>query len=238
MSSTLYVESSGQEYDIKLDQWLKDMLPRLPGVIRTVARRELILAAREFFEQSACWRAVLGPKNLVANKKTYYLSPYDAYTNIVQVLSVEGNGAPLRPMLRRPSGVEPTSSTTPYGYWIEAPDQVRVWPMPSESKTNWLTFYVVLTPKQTVKHLPRQAASLWYDALLDGALGRLYSHPAKPYTDSVRAQYHLQRFRAAIGKYAGQAKQQANGAGSWAYPRFGKGVSATPPHVRSLQPNS
>lgn len=218
MTPTL--ESSGHEADVKLDIWLQDMLTHTPGAIRKVVKRELILAAREFFEQSSCWRVVVGPKNLVANKKRYYMSPYDAYSDIVQVLSVELNGMPLRALLRRPAGTEPDASA-PHSYFLEAPDAIRLWPMANTSQTNALTFYVALTPKQTVKHLPAMARSHWYDALLDGALGRIMAHPAKPYSDAVRSQYHLQRFRAAIGKYAGAAKQAGN-EGAWAYPRFGK----------------
>lgn len=77
-------------------------------------------------------------------------------------------------------------------------------------------------PKQTVTHLPRIASTHFYDAIYDGAVGRLFSQPAKAYSDPIRAQYHLNRFRAAIGKYAGQAKGNFSGAPTWSYPRFGK----------------
>jgi hypothetical protein len=221
MSELITVEGSGHECDVKLDTWLRDMLPYTPGCVAKVRKRAVVLACREFFEQSAAWRVVVGPKNLVANKKRYYMSPYDAYSNIVRVFSVELNGYPLDPLLRRPAGTEPPADRPRY-YYLENPDQIRLWPMANSSATNALTFYVALTPKQTVTHLPRIAATHFFDAILDGAIGRLLEQPAKPYSDPVRAQYHLSRFQAAIGKYAGEAKKGFAGAGSWTYPRFGK----------------
>jgi hypothetical protein len=221
MSELISVEGSGHECDVKLDTWLRDMLPYTPGCIPRVRKRALVLACREFFEQSAAWRVTIGPRNMVANKKRYYMSPYDAYSNIVRVFSVELQGSPLLPMLRRPAGEEPPADRPRY-YFLENPDQVRLWPMPNSSATNVLTFYVALTPKTTVTHLPRIAASHFFDAILDGAIGRLLEQPAKPYSDPVRAAYHLQRFQNAIGKYAGEAKTGFAGAASWAFPRFGK----------------
>jgi len=220
-TETISVEGSGHECDVKLDTWLRDMLVATPGCLPKVRKRALILACREFFEQSAAWRVTIGPKRLVANKKRYYMSPYDAYANVVRVFAVEYNGIPLRALTARPSGVEPDASSPIY-YYLESPDQVRLWPQSASNIDNALVFRVALMPKQTVTHLPRIASTHFYDAIYDGAVGRLFSQPAKAYSDPIRAQYHLNRFRAAIGKYAGQAKGNFSGAPTWSYPRFGK----------------
>ncbi len=220
-TDNITVEGSGHEVDVKLDTWLRDMLAVTPGCLPKVRKRALILACREFFEQSSAWRVTIGPKKLVANKKRYYMSPYDAYANVVAVLSVEYNGCPLKILTRRPPGVEP-DATGPTSAYLEGTDQVRIWPQSNADVDDALTFYVALTPKQTVTHLPRIAATHFYDAIYDGAVGRLFSQPAKPYSNPTLAQYHLGRFRAAIGKYAGAAKGNFSGAPSWRFPRFGK----------------
>lgn len=221
MTSTLTVEASGHECDVKLQTWLRDILPRTPGAVRKVAARELVLAAREFFERSAAWRVVIGPKDLRAVKKRYTLSPYDAYSDVVQILGVELEGCPLQLYTRQPALGR--SADRPLGFWLESPDTVRLWPTPTVSVDEALTFAVALAPKLTVSHLPRMAQTHFYEALFDGVLGRMYAHPSKPYTDPTLAQYHLKRFRNAIGAYAGQAKQGfAPGAVSWRFPRFGK----------------
>src|SRR5262245_22652248 len=157
------------------------MLAVTPGCLPKVRKRALILACREFFEQSAAWRVTIGPKNLVANKKRYYMSPYDAYADVVHVFCVEYNGTPLRPLVRRPAGTEPDASS-PLAYYMDTPETVRLWPQSSTTVENALTFYVALMPKQTVTHLPRVAMTHFYDAIYDGAIARLFSQPAKPYT--------------------------------------------------------
>lgn len=221
MTSTLTVESSGHECDVKLQVWLRDILPRTPGLVRKVAARELVLTAREFFERSSAWRTMLGPVDLKSVKKRYSLSPVDAYSDVVQVLGVAFNGCPLKKLVAQPAQFR--SADQPTHYWLESPDVVRLWPTATTTVEDALTFYVALAPKQTVSHLPRIAQTHFYEALFDGVLGRVMSHPAKPYTNPILAQYHLKRFRNAIGVYAGQAKQGFSpGAPSWSFPKFGK----------------
>lgn len=217
---TVSIEGSGVECDVKLDIWLKDALPLLPGAVRKVVKRELILACREFYERSAAWRVVIGPKTQTSGKTRYSVSPYDAYANIVYVISVEANGIPLMPYSRRPAG-EQADGDSPVGFWMENPDTIRLWPTPNTTVENNLTFYVALTPKQSVTVLPRIAATHHYDAILDGLLGRCFRHPSKPYSNPQAAQYHLSRFRAAIGAFAGLSKQGYTQAQAWNFPRFG-----------------
>lgn len=220
-TETISVEGSGHECDAKLDTWLRDLMPITPGCVPRVRKRMLILACREFFERSAAWRVTVGPRRLVANKKRYYMSPYDAYADIVQVFSVELRGQPLKAMARRPAGVEPDAAE-PRSYFMDTPDQVRLWPKASTTIDDAMTFYVALTPKQSVTHLPRIAATHFYDAIFDGAAGRLMSQPGKAYSNPTLAVYHLKRFNSAIGTYAARAKAGFAGAPTWTFPRFGK----------------
>ncbi|MET0657253.1 MAG: hypothetical protein ABW110_03735, partial [Steroidobacteraceae bacterium] len=132
MPSTLTVEASGHECDVKLQTWLRDILPRTPGAVRKIAARELVLAAREFFERSAAWRTVIGPKDIRAVKRRYTLSPYNAYADVVYVFSVEHNGCPLRALTRQPSRFCTGEHAT--HYWLESPDTVRLWPTPTVSE--------------------------------------------------------------------------------------------------------
>lgn len=221
VETVITVEGSGHECDVKIETWLRDLLPRTPGINRKVMKREFILAAREFFERSLAWRVVIGPKDMRADKKRYIMSPYDAYADIVRVLSVELNTFPLAAATRRPTKPD-FSAPSPRLYWLETPDTIRLHPIPNVTQEDALMFSVALTPKQTVSHLPRIAQTHFYDALLDGALGRVYSHPAKPYSNPTLGQYHLQRFRAAIGSFAGLAKAGFTSNAEWRYPRFGK----------------
>lgn len=219
MSNTVIVESSGHECDVSTSTWLKDILPRTPGIVRKVATRELVLAAREFFEQSHAWRATL-QLDARAGKKRYRLSPYDAYSDVTAVLGVSYNEIPLRKLSGEPIAIR---DGQPIAYWLEGADTVRFQSTPNATVEDAFKFYFALAPKQTVSKLPRMALTHFYDALLDGVLGRLYAHPAKPYSNPTLGQYHLKRFRNAIGQYGGRAKQgYSPGAQAWVFPRFGK----------------
>jgi hypothetical protein len=199
--------------------WLKDILPQTPGVSRKVAKREFQLVCREFFEKSTAWRVVMGPLDVDANDADYTLSPYDSNTNITKILAAEFNGVGLRPLFRRPAGVY-EEATTPYAYFITEPDTIHLWPKPTEAHEDALTVYVALTTTVSTTTLPDVAETLFYEPLRDGLLGKLFSHPAKPYTNPLQAQYHLSRYESAIGAYAGRAK--AGNGPSWTFPMFGK----------------
>lgn len=220
MSETIYVEGSGAECDATLNTWMKDLLPRTPGAVRAVVQRELVLAAREFYERSLAWRVVIGPKNIVANRAKYPLSPYDAYANVVRVLQVEFNESPLHRLARRPAGETETADSPSYYYLIQ-PDTLQLWPTPTVSADGALTVWAALTPKPSVTHLPNISVTHHYDALLDGVLGRLLAHPAKPYSNVELGKYHLNRFRNAIGTYKAEAASGYTGGQVWRYPRFG-----------------
>lgn len=197
--------------------WLKDILPQTPGVVRAVAKREFMLACREFFEKSAAWRVAV-TLDMEANDADYELNPYDSNTDVTKILMVTLNGTALRPLPARPPGTYKEGH--PHSYFVTEPAEFHLWPKPLTALADGLIVYVALMPNVTTTTVPDVAEKLFYEALRDGVLGRLYSHPAKAYSDPARAQYHLQRFQAAIADYAARAK--AGNGPSWAFPKFGK----------------
>ena len=55
------VETSGAEGYSNLRVWLRDCAPYTPGVHRSLLKRQLILAFREFCAESFAWRGSFGP---------------------------------------------------------------------------------------------------------------------------------------------------------------------------------
>lgn len=206
--------------------WLKDLLPRTPGAQRAVVLREFRLAAQEFFTKSYAWRETVGPLVASTMQDPYVSDSYtavsaDPLADVAAVLQVEFNASVLAPMPTRPLGSE-TPVGTPVSWYSTGLGQFSLWPAPELAVDDDLIVRVALTPKMDAADLPDLAYTRFYDALFDGALGRLYAHPAKPYSNLPGAQYHLQRFRAAIGAAAGDAKQGLINAPNWRFPRFGK----------------
>ena len=206
---------------VSIAPWLRDLTVITPGCPPKIRKRMFQQAAREFFEQSCVWRAVIGPEDHAAGEVEYELSPFDDNAVVTRVHRVEYKGSGIAAMAARPHGDEPDAVGF-LAYYLDAPDKVHLWPTLSTEEEDALTFFVSLQPEENFTLLPQFAQTHLFDALFDGAAGRLLAQPAKPYSDPTRAQYHLQRFRAAIGKYSAQGKSNFSGAPTWCFPRFGK----------------
>lgn len=218
MVDSIFIENTDCECDVTLDTWLKDALPLLPGVVRSVAQRQLILTCREFFEKTLAWRVVEKNINAAAGDKQYWLSPYDMFADVIGILGVSYGNRHLSPLASEP--LTTTTSETPlYYYAADPPDSFKLYPPPVNAKADAMDVLVALTPKQSVEHLPRLAAIKFYDALMDGFLARLYMHPNKPYTSADMAVVHRQKFMSAIAFYRAQAKQGYINAAGWHYPQ-------------------
>jgi len=89
---TVFIEGSGNECDVTLDNWLRDSLPTLSGAIRSVAERELVLASREFFERSYAWTDTIEGQNAKVGRNQYWTSPFDEYSNVIAVIAVAFKG--------------------------------------------------------------------------------------------------------------------------------------------------
>lgn len=227
MTSYASVEASGGEGQANLNIWLKDVSVYVPGIHRSVLKRQLILACREFFEQSRAWRAALGPENIIANQNTYMLSPLNSTTDVVAVVGVFINGIPIDPIIQRPAnngGNSPPVPTNdqPFGYYLLRPDVLALYPTPAKSLPQALQVQCALKPKSSVNQVPHIAVTNFYDAILAGVLYRLLNQPSKPYTNMMLSKEFESRFRTLTGVYAAAAKTGFNNGASWRYPRFGK----------------
>ena len=181
------VVASGAEGQANLNLWLKDVSVYVPGIHRSVLKRQLILACREFFEQSWAWRQTLGPLNIVANQPTYMLSPFNSTTDVVGVLGVTINAIPipaLTSMPVLPTPIAPGGQVNlPFGYYMLRPDVLALAPVPNPVIPTTMFVHVALKPKQTVLQVPKIAVTDFYDAILAGVLYRILNQPAKPYSN-------------------------------------------------------
>lgn len=204
---------------VSISVWLKDILPRTPGIVRQVAKRELINAAREFYRQSAAWREVCESVYLDDGDYQYTVVPQSSDSEVIQVTSVEVNGALLTPKTERPVGDR--GDGTPLYWYPTGLDTIEIWPTPEQYDDD-VRVRAILIPTEAATTLPDVAYGKHYEGILDGVLGRLYGHPAKPYSNPAFAEYHLRRFRNAIGEAAGEQKQGGFAGQNWQFPRFGK----------------
>jgi len=206
--------------------WLRDALPRTPGASRAVVKREFRLTLREFFAQSYTWREIVYAMPLVAGQTDYLPVPADPVNSeVVAVLGVARNGTALYPLPWAPADY--TQTGTP-AYWHSPATirpAVRVHPIPTVDTVAagvTIDFEIVVMPSLVADTVPDWVYTQYYDGLFDGVLGRLYAHPAKAYSNTTAAAYHLNRFRTAIQQASGAAKQGHVVGQNWRFPRFGK----------------
>jgi hypothetical protein len=230
MSTNSQVVASGAEGQANINLWLQDISPWCPGVHRSVMKRQLLLAIREFFEQSWGWRQTLGPITLIANQPTYMLSPFNSTTDVVGVIGVTVNGLSIQPLQSEPAyppapvGTVQGAVDLPFGYYMLRPDVIALAPPPNPTDpTNppLMQVYVALRPKMSVGQVPKIAVTDFYDPIMNGALYRLLSQPAKPYSNPQLAAYFENKFRRQIAQAAGKAKKGFANAPSWRFPYFG-----------------
>lgn len=225
MSTNAQVVASGAEGQANINLWLKDVSVYVPGIHRSVLKRQLILACREFFEQSWAWRETLAPIPIIANQPTYALSPFNSTTDVVGVLGVSINGIPIPPApnlpIHPPTGNPIGTVNLPNTYYMVRPDVMALDPVPNPTTPQNMQVWCALKPKPSVNQVPKIAVTNFYDAILAGVLYRLLNQPAKPYSNPALSAYFESRFRTLIGTYAGKAKTGNNGAATWRFAYFG-----------------
>lgn len=204
-----------------ISTWMRDVLPRTPGANRKVLRREFVLTCREFFTQSCTWRALVEGIDLVGGTASYTVPSPDATGEIFQIATVEYAGRPLTPLVRRPV-TETTPTGTPTCWYPNGTNSFTLWPTPENTEDDAVRCEVFLTLVDTATMVPDIAYQRFYDVLLDGVLGRMFSHPMKPYSSPDLGTYHLKRFRSAMSEFTGMAKQGFINGQNWVYPGFGK----------------
>lgn len=216
------------EYTTSIYTLLKDTLPELPGIVRSVAAREFRLAMREFFEKSYAWTTTITSVAVPTGEEGIQFDDSDANSEVIAVLGVAmGNSTdgfePLKPLTGRPVREETTSTNPDRWYVASNPDEVTLYPYLDTATTDTLTAFVALIPAFDAaadeNNLPRQIVLKYYDAIMEGFLARVYEHPNKPYSAPVVAQQKRHNFLRAIGYYAAQRKNGYNGAQAWRFPK-------------------
>lgn len=210
---------------VTVSTFMQELLPYTPGAVRAVVKRAIRRTAREFYRQTFAWRDVRAGLSLTPGQSAVGASYQDNAVDIVAILSVEIDGRPLQPLSRRPPDgtynyAEPmayymaSSTDTTSGAFILVPGTTA-------GVAGTLAYEMALAPNLTADYFPDMTQYLYYEAIVDGALGKLLAQPAKPYSNPTLAQYHLKRFRAAIAqaRATGKSGMQA-GSPPWQFPAF------------------
>lgn len=222
MVTLVTIADSDVVTSVPFDDWLRDTLASFPGITRAVAARELLLAAREFYQRSYAWQHTIEQQDLLAGRNRYQLLITNTHADVVSVLGVALDGAWLPAATGRPNPPSPDRDDTavePTRWYLgEAPDGVELFPDPSQADEDALSFRVALTVKESATALPRLAGQVHYDVIMDGFMARVFAHPKKPYSSPVDAAARRTKFIASIGYWRSQAKLGYAPTQPWRFP--------------------
>ncbi|RKX47794.1 MAG: hypothetical protein DRP64_00060 [Verrucomicrobia bacterium] len=225
---------------VDINIWADELMTSVSGCTSAGAKQALKATLREFNVQSAAWVRELRPISIKANKADYFLDPQPD-SAILYILAIDylqpnpndssdanQNGrftrrlVPMQVPTIRNRQRTPAAEPAWYAGDAEVPGKFTLLPTVDRDIDDCMYCYVALTMKEPWDgRVPYTYERYHFDKILDGATGRLFSQPGKPYTNPKMAQYHLRRFRNGMAQARDMAQRQFNKSGNdFIYPRW------------------
>lgn len=192
-----------------LDVFLPYVLPYAMGCPPSVAKQAVVDAAIEFCERSGAIQQTLDPMSTSLGTLEYELD-LPTKQDLVQIKRAWFKGAEMTPVPTESvrnalawratiPGVQ-AQSGDPSEFYTASRNAVGIFPRPSVAETDVLTVRAVLKPSRDATQLDDALYLDWVEVIAAGALQRLHSTPAQPYTDSARAEQRAAKFFAGVTK--------------------------------------
>ena len=199
-----------------LDTFLARLLPRAMGAEDPVARQALVDAAIDFCERTLVVQQVLTPINVVAAQASYTLS-LSTDLAVAQVRRAWYLGAPLGPVADDSIGSplaylsdvgdgEVEAETGPPSVCLWHENKLRLYPIPTENKTEGLVVRVAVKPTTDAAALPDELLTHWREAIVHGALERVLNMRGSAHYDPQAADRSGTQFAAAVAKAKAMAR--------------------------------
>jgi hypothetical protein len=186
---------------MNLDDLIPQVILEAPEVPDPVASLQIVLAARELCSFSLAWQADVTFK--FAGKKTVPVSldEGELVQPISATYSVSSGGTTSHPTPATPAQLDlkdPSWRTRvgpPTNYFFPTMDTVQFVPTPPQGTA---IVRVAVQPGMTEKTIDDRVGSVFREAIVHGALARLFRIPSRQWTDKGLAAYHLEAFE--LGK--------------------------------------
>lgn len=207
-----------------LDVWVKEIHAKVPGAIEGYIYDQLKLVISDFFQRTKAWRAFLGPLEASVGDGKIALNPVDAYSKVIQVLSVVRNGSAMEHIDIRDVPryfVNDTTLASPSRYYLEPYDVINLWPTPATEVTD-IYVTVALTPRlRSDNRIQEWIINQHYEPIKAGLLSRLYQEPDKIYTNMTQAEYWGRKYRSELTRMRSVADQGYGAkAQPWSFPTW------------------
>ena len=178
-----------------LDAAMRRLLPLVPGCSDDLARQALMDAAIEFCERSYALQADEDPFVTTPGEGAYELFSFEPGVEIITLAGVRLDGVDLRPVSRSVVRRE-LSPGRPAGYWLEHPQTLALLPAPDDEYK--INVRYVLKPQDGSVELPDELDERWRQAVVYGAVVRLYSIPHQPFYNPQALVWYSTHFASEI----------------------------------------
>lgn len=181
-----------------IDTMMVDLLAVTPGIDKPYVRATILRTAAEFFTVSGAWTEVIGPVRARPGLNEYELEP--EHGGMITYMTHLYYNETQIPFEQFPAAKSPIPwddderFNGPMGYGI-TPNKLALYATPAHEMGDTFTVVVTKTSCRDAKKMPAEMATIWYEPIYDGCIGKLYSMPKKPWSNPQLAMYHLRRFR-------------------------------------------
>jgi len=218
--------------NVSVQDFLPDLMPRLPGAEEELVMHETFAAIREFCEDGQAWIETLPSVSSKANNPNIYLNPQPdgrVVGYVKQVLfvgagtvSATSNSNGFRKLLT-PITTVPAFVTTgqePTAYMMADTGHLVLNPIPTLDHTKSYTIDISLIPTNVKARLPQEFLTHHRDAIISGVCSRMMLMISKPWSNPTTALYHGKRFRNFVKRSRALTNSKYSPGAGWRFPDF------------------
>jgi hypothetical protein len=177
----------------QLDDWVQDIMLRLPGVTRSVVENQLFNTAQQFFRESRAWTVRL--PFIVDNTKTYvYLAPTVEGAMVGTVLRVIYDERVINPLTVEP--IDDPQAGLPRGFYLHDSGTMQLFPQPEEIDNGKdLLVDVSLIPESFDTLVPDDTWIHHRQSIICGTVAELLNWPNRPWSNDNKAIREQRKFK-------------------------------------------
>lgn len=213
--------------------WEPAVVSRIPSADSGIIQQEIFQAVREFCEQSLAWQEEFGDYSPLPGvdlelnycpfgncSGTY---PNDSLAEVIYVMEVLLDEQYVTPTTHQwSSNVVGNPRNENLGFFCPEPHTLRFVPELKTAQVDNCRIRAACWPMNDNQSVPEYFKINYFDAVLDGALSRLYLNSGAAFANAELAKYHLARFRTGISRARDiSTRRFTRSDAEWAFPRTG-----------------
>ena len=185
---------------------VRDVVMYAPHCPEHVAQHAVKLTCIDFCRRTHWWKYTSDPIDVTAAESAYQVEVPNG-TEPISVVAAWYKDSPLWPMgfstkNRFQFKNLNSMSGTPQAFSHDTPTEVVLSPVPKDTVASALVLTVAIAPKRTANGADRDMMERYFDALVSGALARVYAIPNEPFSsaDAALAREKMYRVEATKAK--------------------------------------